>query len=110
MAGRKFFSNLSQYPLAVTLAIRRSEDPRDQAGMKDFSLPPHGQSWQDYGNNIDIYLNGINLIALSNGAMLGQQYVVITRGSALDNELNRFNAVDFNFAHNTFYVSTRQVY
>ncbi len=109
MPGRKYFSNLSPYPLVVTLAIRKSDDPRNQAGTKEFSLPLRGQAWEDYGNNVDIYLNGINLVAISNGAVLGQQYVVIVRGSPLDNELNRFNAVDFNFANRTFYLSTRQV-
>ena len=45
----------------------------------------------------------------SNGAMLGQQYVVIVRGSPLDNQLNMRNAVDFGYANSTFYISTREV-
>lgn len=109
MAGRKLFTNRSDYALSVTLVVRKSADPRDRAGTKDFSLPARQSQWQEYGNNIDIYLNGINLIAVSDGAMLGQQYVVIVRGSPLDNRLNMFNAVDFGYANNTFYVSTRQV-
>ena len=62
MAGRKLFTNQSPYPLAVTLAVRKSDDPRNQAGTKDFSLPAGNSQWQEYGNNIDIYLNGINLV------------------------------------------------
>jgi hypothetical protein len=109
MAGRKLFTNRSPYLMYVTLVVRKSADPRDQAGTKDFELPSGGNSWQEYGNNIDIYLNGIKLSAVTNGAMLGNQYIVIIRGSPLDNQLNMFNAVDFNYQNNTFYVATRQV-
>lgn len=109
MAGRKLFTNNSPYLMFVTLVIRKSADPRDKAGTKDFQLPSRQSQWQEYGNNIDIYLNGIDLTAVANGARLGNQYIVITRGSPLDNQLNMFNAVDFGFANNTFYVTTRQV-
>ena len=45
-----------------------------------------------------------------NGQMLGQQYIVITRGSSLDNQLNMNNGVDFRFdGGNNFTLSTRQV-
>jgi hypothetical protein len=55
-----------------------------------------------YGNNVDICLNGIKLVAVFNGQMQGQQYIVITRGSRLDNDLNMRNGVDFGFANNAF--------
>src|SRR4051812_14539949 len=109
MAGRKFFTNRSPYNLAVTLVIRKSDDPRNTAGTKEFTLGPGQGQWQEYGNNIDIYLNGIKLISMFNGQMIGQQYIVIMRGSPLDNELNMFNGVDFTFAGGSFQLSTRQV-
>lgn len=109
MAGRKLFTNQSPYGMSVTLVIRKSSDPRHQAGTKDFYLNARQSQWQEYGDNIDIYLNGINLAAAFNGQMLGQQYVVITRGSSLDNQLNMRNGVDFGFENQTFYISTRQV-
>ncbi len=109
MAGRKLFTNQSPYGMNVTLVIRKSADPRDQAGTKDFFLSSRQSQWQEYGNNIDIYLNGIKLAAVFNGAMLAQQYIVVTRGSPLDNQLNMNNGVDFGFSNNTFFVSTRQV-
>jgi hypothetical protein len=109
MAGRKLFTNRSPYGMAVTLVIRKSEDPRNQAGTKEFWLNSQQSQWQEYGDNVDIYLNGIKLAASFNGQMLGQQYIVISRGSPLDNELNMRNGVDFAFANNTFNVSTRQV-
>lgn len=109
MAGRKLFTNASPYSMVITLVIRASEDPRNQAGTKEFVLNPGQSQWQDYGDNINIYLNGIKLAAMFNGQLLAQQYVVIVRGSPLDNELNMRNGVDFNFANGNFTLSTRQV-
>lgn len=110
MAGRKLFTNKSGYAMSVTLMIRASEDPRHQAGTKEFWLDAGQSAWQEYGNNIDIYLNGFGLQAVENGAIRAEQSIVIVRGSPLDNELNMFNAVDFNLTNNgMFLVSTRQV-
>jgi hypothetical protein len=109
MAGRKLFTNQSPYGMGVTLIIRASSDPRNQAGTKEFYLEARQSQWQEYGNNVDIYLNGIKLVAAFKGQMIGQQYIVIDRGSSLDNQLNMRNGVDFGFANDTFNVSTRQV-
>jgi hypothetical protein len=109
MAGRKLFTNKSPCLLLVTLVIRKSADPRDRAGTKDFQLSGGQSQWQEYGDNVDIYLNGIDLTAVANGTMIGNQHFVIVRGSPLDNELNMFNAVDFTFDGLFFYLSARQV-
>ncbi|KAA0677161.1 hypothetical protein [Roseomonas genomospecies 6] len=109
MAGRKLFTNHSPYGMTVTLIVRASDDPRNQAGTKEFYLGPSQSQWQEYGNHIDIYLNGIRLAAVYNGQMIGQQYVVIIRGSSLDDALNRNNGVDFNVQGLNFSLSTRQV-
>lgn len=109
MAGLKLFTNTTGYGITVTLVIRKSDNPRNTAGTKDFSLTLGQSSWQEYGNDIDIYLNGIKLAAFLKGEMIGQQYIVIDRSSSLDNALNTRNAVDFGYANNTFYISTREV-
>jgi hypothetical protein len=109
MAGRKLFTNQSPYGMNVTLVVRANADPRNTAGTKEFYLNGNQSQWQEYGNNIDVFLNGIKLTAVFNGQMLGQQYIVITRGSPLDDQLNTRNGVDFGFDKNTFLVSTRQV-
>ncbi len=109
MAGRKLFTNTSPHSIHVTLLVRASEDPRNQAGTTEFMLRPGESQWQEYGNNIDIYLNGIKLAAVFNGQMSGEQHIVIQRGSSLDDQLNTRNAVDFRYESGTFLVSTRQV-
>ncbi|SFG60843.1 hypothetical protein [Methylobacterium gossipiicola] len=109
MAGRKLFSNHGPCRIDVTLFVRAGDDPKDRAGQTDFSLNAGEAQWQDYGNDSNIYLNGISLVAAFDGARIGQQYNVVTRGSRLDDAFNRNNAVDFNFANNTFFLATHQV-
>ncbi|KAB1078337.1 hypothetical protein [Methylobacterium soli] len=109
VAGRKLFSNRSSYAIAVTLVIRASDDPRHQAGVTEFRLNAGETRWEDYGNAVDIYLNGIKLVASFSSQLVAQQYLVIGRGSPLDNALNCNNGVDFSFRDYTFLLSTRQV-
>jgi len=108
MAGKKLFSNMSGFPLMVTLLIRRSENPDDSAGTKGFTLAPFDAQWQEYGNDTDIYLNGFRLVSTNDGSLQGQQDIVVVRGSSLDNQLNMYNAVDFIPVNGAFSISTRQ--
>lgn len=110
MAGRKLFTNTSSYGMTVTLLVRASEDPRNQAGSVEFWLDQRQSTWQDYGDAVNIYLNGFELAANLPGDIYAKQSIVVKRGSRLDDELNMFNAVDFGVSDNgTFSVSTRQV-
>ncbi|WP_158794393.1 hypothetical protein [Granulicella sp. L60] len=110
MAGRKLFTNQSILTMAVTLVIRAGDDPHNQAGTKSFTLPPGQSQWQEYGDYSNIYLNGIKLAGVQNGDLTNVQYIVILRGSPLDNQLNTRNGVDFTFSNNNFAISTRQVH
>lgn len=109
MAGRKLFTNQSPYALLVTLTVRRNDDPRNAAGTKEFHILPRQSQWQEYGDNINIYLNGITIAAQGEGVAATQQHTVIVRGSALDNELNTRNGVDIGFDNDAYFLSTRQV-
>ena len=48
-----------------------------------------------YGNDADIYLNGIETLLISHGSAIGKREVVIKRGSPLDDQLNRHDTVEF---------------
>ena len=109
MSGSKLFSNFSNYDLNVTLVVRGGDDPRNPGGSVDFELPPGQSAWQTYGNDSNVYLNGIKLVAYLVGSLFAEQQIVVTRGSPLDDELNMRNAVDFSWENGTFVVSTRQV-
>lgn len=109
MAGRKLFTNNTPHILAVTLVIRASYDPRNVAGTKDFQLGPRESQWQEYGNDIDIYLNGIKVVAHAGESVIAHQDIVIMRGSPLDDALNTRNGVDFDLANGQIVLSARQV-
>ncbi|HEY1293697.1 MAG TPA: hypothetical protein VGJ60_11500 [Chloroflexota bacterium] len=109
MAGRKLFTNKCPYRSNVTLVIRSSDNPKNTAGTKDFWLDPHQSAWQEYGDNVNIYLNGIKLATYRNGQLLGQQEIVIVRGSELDDRLNMHNAVDIALEGGSYRITTRQV-
>jgi len=108
---RKLITNLTPYTVYVDLIIRRSADPRDTAGTKDFTLPPNTAHWVEYGDRINIYLNGVRLTAIHDGEIVRSQDVVVTRGSHIDNMLNISNALDIKIVHGlNFEISTRQVH
>lgn len=110
MASRKLLTNATPHSLQITLIVRRSDDPRETAGRVDCQLPPKESRWVEYGNNVDIYLNGIDLVAQGgDGAIVEQRNVVIQRGSPFDNMLNMHNAVDFSLENGALQIRTRQV-
>ena len=110
MAGQKLFIDNTGYHIDVTLYIRKSSNPINQAGTKDFSLN-NGQSlWVTYGDNINIYLNGFMVTAVHDGEIVAQQEIIVTRGSPLDNALNMDNTVTFTFDGQSFHISTRNSY
>jgi hypothetical protein len=109
MAGIKWFTNKSAYALTVTLLIRDRDNPNDQAGNKQFTLAPSESQWQEYGNDVDIYLNGFKLLASHDGSLVAQQDIVVIRGSPLDDQLNMFNAVDFVGENWGYSIDTHQV-
>lgn len=106
MAGRKLFVNKTGSDIRVTLFIRSSDNPVNSAGTQAFQLRPSQQNWVDYGNDQNIYLNGISLVSYFDGQVTGTQDFVVNRGSSLDNELNMNNRVEFRYGGNSFQIST----
>lgn len=96
MAGVKLFINSTPVNLNVTLVIRMGDNPANTAGRQSFSLSPGQESWITYGNDSDVYLNGVSVVSIANGAVTGEQEFVVQRGGDLDNVLNMFNVIQFN--------------
>jgi hypothetical protein len=103
MAG-KTFTNYSHKDLRVTLFIRQSENPANNAGQTRFDLSSGQREYVGYGDSVNIYLNGITLASVSDGAITGEQEFVITRGSSLDNQLNMNNHVNIYFPGGGFQI------
>lgn len=104
MAG-KIFINQTQKSIRVTLFVRASENPANNAGQQRFDLSAGQSQYVPYGDNINIYLNGISLASVSDGALIGEQEFVITRGSPLDNQLNMNSVVNISFPGGGFQIN-----
>lgn len=106
MAGAKTFINNTGKELSVTLYIRMSENPANSAGSKQFNLSVGQSEYVSYGDAVNIYLNGISVASISDGAIIAEQEFVITRGSNLDNQLNMNDTVTFTYPGGGFQIST----
>ncbi|MGZ4113053.1 MAG: hypothetical protein ACXVP5_11520 [Tumebacillaceae bacterium] len=102
MPGIKTFSNRSGLNLSVTLFVRESSNPANNANKMDFNLGAHETKTITYGNYRDIYLNGYAVVASHAGAMVSRQEFVIDRGNWLDNRLNMNSWVDIYYEDYSF--------
>lgn len=98
MAGRKTLINMTGHELRVTLIIRKGDHPDDNAGTVDVQLMA-GQDLSrqvvTYGNDDDIYLNGIETLLISHGSAIGKRELVVKRGLPLDDQLNTHDTIEF---------------
>ena len=109
MASEKIFTNNTPHDLQVKLRVRRGEDPRETAENLDFPLRAQQSQWIRYGNEIDIYLNGIHAEAsLADGSVIELNELVTQRGSRLDDQLNTNDAIDFTFDSGQLKLSARR--
>lgn len=106
MSGQKLFINNCGNQLNVTAYNRLSSNPAKTRGQIDVSIVNGERKMVTYGNDQNPYLNGFNLIAFRDGAMIAQQKIVVTRGSPLDNQLNMNDTVTFLFSNGSFYIRT----
>jgi hypothetical protein len=107
MAGMKKLINATGKDLSVILIVRKGDHPSESAGEVEVELSaaPEEESDQDdtsiqdvtYGNDSDIYLNGIDTKLLVDGAEISQRRITILRGSGLDNALNMNDTIEFLF-------------
>ncbi len=106
MAGRKKLINNTGKDLKVILVIRKGDHPDDTAGTLnvDLSAGTENESgeaqnsrWVEYGDDVNIYLNGIEVELFINGISINQRRIVLERGIGLDNDLNTNDTIEFLF-------------
>jgi len=104
MAGMKKLINRTGCDLKVTLIVREADQPDKTAGSVDVELAAgpdkitgRDSSVQDvsYGNEVNIYLNGIETTLFKDGSTVGDRRIVIERGSAFDDALNTNDTIEF---------------
>ncbi|HST79838.1 MAG TPA: hypothetical protein VLN58_15240 [Verrucomicrobiae bacterium] len=118
MPGRKRLINQTGKELSIALLVRQGEDPDPAKQGKsvevNLSPDPDSETGEDnstqiveYGDNSDIYLNGLELVLTDNGSELVKRVVVLERGSELDNTLNMNSILEFVYDGNSVLVSGR---
>lgn len=114
MAGMKKLINRTKSDLKVTLVVRAGDQPDKTAGTVDVKLAagPDEESGKDdsvqnvsYGNDVDIYLNGIETQMIKDGSAVGERQLVIERGSKLDNALNTNDTIEFLYDGKSILIS-----
>jgi hypothetical protein len=114
MAGMKKLINRTGSDLKVTLVVRAGDQPDQTAGSVevDMAAGPDKKSGKDgsvqnvsYGNDVDIYLNGIETRMIHDGSAIGERRVVIERGSKLDNALNTNDTIEFLYDGKSILIS-----
>ena len=93
MAGIKTFINNSQATLQITLFIREGDNPINQDGTSSFALNPGESKIITYGNDQNIFLNGVLLFTIFQGDLYSKIQFVTLRESELDNLLNTNNEI-----------------
>lgn len=114
MAGMKKLINRTGNELKVTLIVRRGDHPSETAGTVDVDLAagPNDASGEDksvqdvsYGDDVNIYLNGIETTMIEDGSAVGKRELVVKRGSEVDNALNTHDTIEFLYDGNTVLIS-----
>ncbi|KPQ32322.1 MAG: hypothetical protein HLUCCA11_21805 [Phormidesmis priestleyi Ana] len=105
MAGKKEFENKSKYQIDVIMVVRKSAQPLHTAGTETFSLNPGEKKWVKYGNDTDIYLNGLTLKSLAGGTVVQDSRITVQRGNKYDNLLNTNTYFDIIYDGMSFHVS-----
>jgi hypothetical protein len=120
----KTLINRTGNELRLTLIVRKGDHPDQTAGTVDVELgagpdaaqdtaPAEGRSARKdpsvqqvtYGNDVDIYLNGITAMMIQDGSGIGRREIVLERGSALDRELNTNDTIEFLYDGQSILVS-----
>jgi hypothetical protein len=114
MAGMKKLINRTGKELKVRLFVRQGDHPTNSAGTVevDLAAAPGKESGEDkseqnvaYGNDVDIYLNGIETTMVADGSAVNERQIVLERGSGLDKALNTNDTIEFLFDGKAILIS-----
>ncbi len=96
MAGQKTFVNNTGRDISVTLSIRAGDNPANTAGQQTIAVAANSSAQVTYGNDSNIYLNGLSVVAVGADGVFGEQDFVVTRGAPIDDLLNMNSVIVLN--------------
>ena len=86
--AEKTFINGTLSTLQITLFVREGDSPLNQDGTVTFTLDAGETKSVSYGDDTNIWLNGLTLVTIFEGDLFSSVKFVIDRMSELDNLLN----------------------
>lgn len=86
--AEKIFINSTIATLQITLFVRQGIDPFNQDGTVSFVLNPGQTLNVTYGDDVNIFLNGLSLFTTSEGDLYSKVQFITESSSELDNLLN----------------------
>lgn len=92
--AQKTFNNRSAATLQIGLLVRQGADPANFDGVVYFTLRPGETKTVTYGNQQNVFLNGIVMSTNFNGDIYAKTQIVTVRGSQLDDLLNTNSIID----------------
>jgi hypothetical protein len=105
--AQKLMVNQTNYTINGTLTVRSGNNPGGQEwGQVPFILQPNSQEMVPYGDANDPYVDQLEISAMTDGAVLLTDQIVITRGSALDNQFNMNDTVYINISAQNVEITT----
>lgn len=91
--AEKTFINNSLATLQITIFVREGDNPVNQDGTVSFSLNPGETKIVPYGNDINIFLNGITLFTIFEDDLFSSVKFVTLQASELDDLLNTSDTI-----------------
>ncbi len=103
--AEKTFINDSFATLQITLFVRDGDNPIHEDGTVSFSLNPEETKIITYGNDQNIYLNGIKFFTTFEEDLFSEFRSVTLRDSDLDNLLNLNNVLTITKVQTDYVIS-----
>jgi len=103
--AEKTFINNSLAILKITLFVREGENPIKEDGNVSFNLNPKETKIITFGNDENIFLNGIKLYTTFEENLFSESRSVSLKGSDLDNLLNLNNELTIKKVHSDYVIS-----
>ncbi len=107
MAQKKFVNN-TPYVIEGIIGVRDGQEPGQTLDTVNFELPagPGNNLMVAYGDDSNPFMDSLEISAMSDGAVIMTDQIIITRSSALDNEFNMNDTVYIAMSGQNFNVTS----
>lgn len=103
--AEKTFINNSLATLQITLFVREGDNPVNQDGTATFSLNPGETKIVTYGNDTNIFLNGLTIFTIFEGDLFSNIQFVTIQSSVLDDLLNTNDTITITKVQTEYVIS-----